>query len=144
MNFTSFLRLARVIAPRMAEAGGGVITVISSLYGLFGRAGRLPYAASKHALNGIVQTLAIELGPRGIRVNAVSPGFIDTKLTRKNISGDRLRELERNIPAGRLGHPDDVADVVGYLHGPSARYITGQNLIVDGGFIAGGFMGVPG
>ena len=91
---------------------------------------------------GTVRTLAIELGPQNIRVNSVTPGFIDTKLTRKNIPPDKLIEMTDKIPLARLGLPQDIADAVLFLHCDQARYITGQNIVVDGGFMAGGFMGV--
>jgi len=141
VNLGGFLRLVHALAPKMAEHGGGAITGISSLFGFIGRAGRLPYVVSKHGLIGAVRTLAIELSPAGIRVNAVSPGFIDTKLTRRNISAERIEALAKLIPARQLGLPADIADAVTFLHSARARYITGHDLVVDGGFSVGGFLG---
>ena len=89
VNLLSFLEILHAIVANMPSEGNRSITVISSLFGQTGREGRLPYSLSKHALEGAAKTLALELGPVGIRVNSISPGFIDTKLTRKNISQDQ-------------------------------------------------------
>ena len=124
----------------MPSEGNRSITVVSSLFGQTGREGRLPYSLSKHALEGAAKTLAVELGPVGIRVNSISPGFIDTKLTRKNISQDQINKLEERIPLGTLGAPEDIADAIAFLISEKARYITGTNLTIDGGFMAGGFL----
>ena len=77
-----------------------------------------------------------------IRVNSVSPGFIDTKLTKKNLSDSEIENLKDKIPAGKLGSPEDVANIVFFLASENAQYINGQDIIVDGGFICGGFMGI--
>ena len=89
---------------------------------------------------GICKTLAVELSAQKIRVNSVSPGFIDTKLTRKNLSAEQISKLERCIPLERLGRVDEVANVVSFLVSEMASYVNGTDVIVDGGFFAGGFM----
>lgn len=139
VNFLSFLEILQPIVAHMPSEGNRSITVISSLFGQNGREGRLPYSLSKHALEGAAKTLAVELGPVGIRVNSISPGFIDTKLTRKNIPQDQITKLEGRIPLGTLGAPKDIADAIAFLISEKARYITGANLTIDGGFMAGGF-----
>ena len=121
----------------MPTEGNRSITVIS-YFGQTGREGRLPQSI-KHALEGAAKTLALELGPIGIRVNSISPGFIDTKLTRKNIPQDQITKLENRIPLGTLGTPENIADAIAFLISEKARYITGTNLTIDGGFMAGGF-----
>ena len=139
VNLLSFLQILHAIVARMPSEGNRSITVISSLFGQTGREGRLPYSLSKHALEGAAKTLAVELGPVGIRVNSISPGFIDTKLTRKNIPQNQITKLEERIPLGTLGEPEDIADAIAFLISEKARYITGTNLTIDGGFMAGGF-----
>ena len=116
--------------------------MISSLYGLFGRKNRLPYVVSKHALNGACKTLAIELGKKNIRVNAISPGFIKTKLTEKNLSNQEIKNIKKAIPLGDLGKPDDIAHLTSFLISKKGRYINGTNIVVDGGYSCGAFMGV--
>lgn len=119
----------------------GSIVIISSLYAYFGRIKRLPYSVSKHALNGLVKNLAIELCKKNIRVNSVSPGFIDTKLTRRNLSNAEISKITKIIPDGKLGMPDDIANVVKFLLSKDSSYINGQDIVVDGGFMSGGFLG---
>ena len=115
--------------------------MISSLYGFLARKGRLPYVISKHALNGAVKTLAIELAPFGIIVNALSPGYIATKMTYQNNSPEKVAKFVEGIPVGRLGDPGDIAEVAAFLCSRKNRYLTGQDIVVDGGFSVGGFQG---
>ncbi len=140
-NVTGFLRVLKHVVPGMVERGRGHIVVISSLYGSIARAGRLPYVMAKHALNGLVKTLAIELGPSGVLVNGVSPGFVDTKMTRANNDVETIGRLVEGIPLGRLAEPGEIASVVAFLCSPANTYLTGQDIVVDGGFTAGGFQG---
>jgi len=138
VNALGFFEVLKHVLPRMGRSGGSIVAV-SSLYGTFARPGRLPYVMSKHALNGLVKTLALELGPEGITVNAVSPGFVDTKMTRRNNNAAALKSFREKIPLGRLALPSDIANAVSFLLDPRARYITGQDIVVDGGYSAGGF-----
>ena len=115
------------------------IAILGSLYSFYSRKGRLSYVTSKHALEGVVKTLAIELANKGINVNTVSPGFIDTKMTRENNSEKQLDRLRCAIPLQRIGKPIDVANAVYFLTRKESCYITGVNLVVDGGFSTGGF-----
>ena len=93
-------------------------------------------------MNGACKTLAIELGKKNIRVNSVSPGFINTNLTKKNLSQKQIAEIKEKIPLGNLGKPEDIANAVNFLISKGAKYISGADLIVDGGFSSGAFMGV--
>src|SRR6202041_254829 len=93
-----------------------------------------PYSMSKHALVGIVKTLALELADSGVLVNAVSPGYIDTRLTRANNDEATIARLTAAVPMRRLGAPEDVAEVVYFLGSANNRYVTGQDVVVDGGF----------
>ena len=142
INFISITKIIQtMIRSRKLQTGGSVV-MISSLYGLFGRSKRLSYSISKHALNALVKNLAIELSSKEIRVNSVTPGFVDTKLTRKNLNEADISAFTNLIPLKALGHPSDIANVVHFLTSDKSRYINGQDIIVDGGYSCGAFMGI--
>jgi 3-oxoacyl-[acyl-carrier protein] reductase len=138
-NLLGFLTVARACIPYWKRVQSGRIVVLSSLYGFFARRGRLPYVASKHALNGVVKTLAIELAPFGVLANTVSPGYIATDLTYRNNTQEKIDALVSGIPVGRMGSPDEIARVVDFLSSSQNTYINGQNIVVDGGYSIGGF-----
>lgn len=117
----------------LKQRAGRMINV-ASIIGLIGNAGQSNYAASKAALIGFTKSIARELAPRGITVNAIAPGFIETDMT-SALKEETRRELLRRIPLNCLGQPDDVANAALFLAGVSARYITGQVLTVDGGMV---------
>ena len=141
INLMGFLKIVKAVTPHWKTNAGGRLIVISSLYGFLSRRGRLPYALSKHALIGVVKTLAIELGAFGVTANAVSPGFVNTKMTSKNNNSETISRLVAGIPLGRLGTTSEIAKVVSFLASPDATYITGHDLVVDGGYSIGGFQG---
>lgn len=138
VNLLGFLRVLKHLDPYLRKQGGHIL-VISSLYGFFARRGRLPYVISKHALIGTVKTLAIELAPDRVLVNALSPGYIQTKMTAKNNSPATIARFEAGIPIGRLGAPREIAEVSYFLCSRANTYLTGQDIVVDGGFSIGGF-----
>jgi len=138
-NLFGFLDVVRHCLPHWRSRSLGRVVVLSSLYGSLGRAGRLPYVISKHALNGAVKTLAIELGCSGVLVNSVSPGYIETPLTLRNNQPSTLNRLVTGIPIGRMGTAAEVAQVVTFLCSEQNTYLTGQDIVVDGGFSVGGF-----
>jgi len=111
----------------------GRIINITSITGEIGSVGQAPYVASKAAIIGLTKTLAREYASRGVTVNAVSPGYIDTDMTATELPEARRVELLKSIPLARIGKPEDVAAAVAFLAGPSAAYITGQVLRVNGG-----------
>jgi NAD(P)-dependent dehydrogenase (short-subunit alcohol dehydrogenase family) len=119
----------------MLERGSGRIINIASLAWL-GNVGQTAYAASKAGVIAMTRTWALELGKRGIQVNAVAPGFIDTAMTQK-VPAPIRTQFVRKIPLGRIGHPSDIADVVAFLAGDGARYISGQVIQVDGALSVG-------
>ncbi|MGB8931146.1 MAG: SDR family oxidoreductase [Anaeromyxobacteraceae bacterium] len=139
VNTLSFIRICQLLAPRFDARGGGHVLGISSIYGVISREKRLAYSTAKHAMIGAVRSLALELGPRGVLVNALSPGFIDTALTRRNNDEATVRGLAAATALRRLGTPDDMAEAAFFLCGPANRYITGQNVVADGGYTAGAF-----
>ena len=111
----------------------GRIINITSITGEIGSVGQAPYVASKAGVIGLTKTLAREYASRGVTVNAVSPGFIDTDMTATELPEARRVELLKSIPLGRIGKPEDVAAAVAFLAGPAAAYVTGQVLRVNGG-----------
>jgi acetoacetyl-CoA reductase/3-oxoacyl-[acyl-carrier protein] reductase len=135
VNLTGAFRLARAVAPAMREQHDGVIVNIASINGIRGKFGQSNYAASKGGLIAFTHALARELGPRGIRVNAVAPGMIDTPLARA-LSSSVLEKARVESALGRIGHPRDIASAVLFLASPLASHITGHVLVVDGGQIA--------
>ena len=114
------------------------VVIIGSLYSTLARSKRASYTVSKHGLLGLVKSLAIELSPK-CNVNMVSPGFIDTKLTKKNNTLAKLNKIKSMIPQKKLGNPKDIANAVSFLTNKESKYINGINLIIDGGFSCGGF-----
>ena len=127
-------RLARSVLRPMMKARHGRIIQIGSIVGTSGNAGQTNYAAAKAALVGFTKSLALEVGSRGITVNCVAPGFIDTDMTRALGEAQRQALVSR-IPLGRLGAPEDVANAVVFLASPRAAYITGMTLHVNGGML---------
>jgi 3-oxoacyl-[acyl-carrier protein] reductase len=131
-NLTSAFLASRVAARLMIKQRSGSIVMISSVAGITGNAGQVNYAASKAGLIGFAKSLAREVASRGVRVNAVAPGFIETDMTRA--LGDKAREaLMSQIPLGRAGTAADVAALVAFLASDASAYITGQVIPVDGG-----------
>ncbi len=131
-NLRSVYRLSKACLRGMMKARNGRIVSISSVVGATGNAGQTNYAAAKAGMIGFSMSLAKEVGSRGITVNVVAPGFIDTDMTRQLDEGQR-ENLLRTIPLGRLGDAQDIAEAVAFLVQPQAAYITGQTLHVNGG-----------
>jgi 3-oxoacyl-[acyl-carrier protein] reductase len=129
----AFNFIQAVMRPMIKQRSGRIIN-ISSIAGLIGNAGQANYAASKAGLIGLTKTLARELASRGITVNAVAPGLIETDMT--TVLSDEIRQnILKNVPLGKLGEPEDIAGAVAYLASAEAKYITGQVLTVDGGMV---------
>ena len=132
VNLTGAFAVCRAAVRPLLKQKSGCIVIIATIIGLMGNAGQANYAASKGGLIAFTKSLARELAPRGIRVNALAPGFIATAMTDK-IPADLREKMVQSIPLGRMGQPEDVARGVLFLAGPDASYITGQVLVVDGG-----------
>jgi 3-oxoacyl-[acyl-carrier protein] reductase len=131
-NLASVFRLSKAVLRGMMKARKGRIVSITSVVGLTGNPGQANYAAAKAGILGFTKSLAREVGSRGITVNAIAPGFIDTDMTRALAEAQRAA-LNTQIPLGRLGQPADIAAAVAFLCSPDAAYITGETLHVNGG-----------
>jgi len=121
--------------PLLKAKDGGRLINLTSVVGEMGNAGQVAYVAAKAGVIGMTKTLAREFAGRGVTVNAVSPGFIDTDMTAASVQGDAREKLIATIPLGRMGTAQEVADVVAFLAGPEATYVTGQVIRVNGGLL---------
>jgi 3-oxoacyl-[acyl-carrier protein] reductase len=135
-NLRSIFGLARAVMRGMMKSRRGRIINITSVVGAAGNPGQTNYAAAKAGVVGFSKSLAREVGSRGITVNCVAPGFIDTDMTR-SLSEIQQKALLQNIPLGRLGHVDDIAAAVAFLASPGASYVTGTTIHVNGGMYMG-------
>jgi 3-oxoacyl-[acyl-carrier protein] reductase len=136
VNLESPFRIMQANIPHFKNAGWGRVVNIASIYGLVSREGRGSYSSTKAALISLTRTAAIELGAYGVLVNAVCPGFIETELTRKNNPPEVLAKLIDQVPLKQLGQPEDVANLVWFLCSSENKFINGQSLVIDGGFLA--------
>jgi 3-oxoacyl-[acyl-carrier protein] reductase len=134
INLKAPLRIIRIVAPGMQKKRFGRIVNISSIWSFVSRGGRISYAMSKSALNGMTRSLAVELAPYDILVNAVAPGYVLTDLTHQNNSETELNTIRQTIPIQRLAQPSEIANIVAFLCSDQNTYLTGQTIVVDGGF----------
>ena len=142
-NFLSFIIVLKKILKKIIKAKRKCkIILITSLYSRYGRSKRLLYSISKHALLGLTRNIAVELGPKGITINSVSPGYVDTKMTRRNLNLKQIRFLKSKTPLKKIIKPIDIALVVKALLNDEIASITGQEIIVDGGISVNGSFGL--
>ncbi|HRZ86734.1 MAG TPA: 3-oxoacyl-[acyl-carrier-protein] reductase [bacterium] len=134
VNLKGAFTFTKAVAKPMMKARSGRIVNIASIIGLIGNIGQANYAASKAGLMGLTKSAARELALRNVNVNAVAPGFIDTQMTHV-IPEEIKKKMLENIPLGRMGTPDEVADAVLFLASDLSRYITGQVITIDGGMV---------
>ena len=135
-NLFAPLQLIRGVAEGMKRRGGGKIVNVSSIWGVRSKELRTLYSVTKFGLTGATRALARELGPENILVNAVAPGYVLTEMTQKNIPPEEQTRLCAEIPLRRMAAPDEIARLIRFLISDENTYITGQTLVVDGGFLA--------
>jgi len=137
LNIRAAFIVAQAVAARMVEQGEGAIINMSSTMGHIGGPKRAVYCTTKHAIEGLTKALACELGPMGVRVNAVAPTFIETPMTAPMLANAEFRKFVVGmIPLGKVGLPADVAGAVVFLASPAAAMINGASLLIDGGWTA--------
>ena len=135
-NILAPLHLIKQVSKHMKSQKYGKIINISSIWGVRSKEYRTLYSATKFALNGITKSLARELGPYNILVNAVAPGYVNTEMTQVNVPKEEQDKIKETIPLGRFAQPDEIAKLVVFLISDNNSYITGQTIIADGGFLA--------
>ena len=134
VNLRGPFLITKAISSKMKQLGYGRIINIGSIFGVVSKAKRAAYSTTKWGLIGFTKATALDLGENNILVNAVSPGFVDTDLTRKILGEDGIRNIVNEIPLKKLALPDEIARIVLFLSSELNTYITGQNIIVDGGY----------
>lgn len=133
-NLGSYFRLSKLVIPAMAERGEGAVVNVSSIWGHNGTMHRTAYGSTKGAIESMTRHHCKEFAPRGVRVNSVSPGPIRSEMNDPSSRDDAtFHEIKDAIPVGRFGRPEDVAAVVGFLVGPGASFVHGENITIDGG-----------
>jgi len=134
VNLLAPMSLARGVAAGMVERGWGRIVNVSSIWGTVSKPGRFAYTVAKTGMNGLTRALAVELGPRGVLVNSVSPGFVGTELTYQNNSSEALAEVAAELPLRRLADPSEIAELIAFLASAANTFVTGQVILADGGY----------
>ncbi len=133
-NLSSALRLIQTFAPGMQAQGWGRILNVSTIFSLVTKELRAAYSMTKAALNSLTRSAAVELGPAGVLVNALAPGYVDTALTRQNNSPEAIAAIAASIPLRRLAQANELARSAAFLVSEENTYLTGQTIVVDGGF----------
>jgi len=134
VNLIAAFQIAQFLSKGMQKRSYGRIVNISSLWSILARSGRTSYAMSKTAINGMTRSMAVEWASFNILVNAVAPGYVLTDLTRQNNSPEELEKISQTIPARRLAAPEEIAHLVAFLCSEKNTYMTGQTILVDGGY----------
>lgn len=133
-NLRAAFELIKKIAPRMAERGSGRILNISSILAEVTKPGRVIYSMTKAGLDALTRTAAVEFGSRGVLINSLAPGYVDTELTRANNTPEEIAHILKTIPLGRMAKPAELAKAAAFLVSEDNTYITGQSIVADGGF----------
>ena len=134
VNLRAAVVLCDALVPKMAERGYGRVVNVTSIFSQVSKSGRASYATSKFALFGFTRTMALDFAPRGVLANCIGPGFIETEMTQRMLGEAGIREMIATVPLGRLGQPEEVARFTAFLASPLNTFLTGQNIILDGGF----------
>ncbi len=134
VNLVAPFRLARALAPAMAERGWGRVVNISSVWAIVAKERRLPYTVAKTGLDGLTRAMAVEFGPRGVLVNSVAPGFVLTEMTTQNNSPEEIAAIAQGVPLRRMAQPEEIAELVAFLASARNSFMTGQTVVCDGGY----------
>lgn len=134
VNLTAPLLITQGLTAEMRKKKWGRIVNIGSIFGLVTKEKRSAYSATKAGILGLTRTSAVEFGPDGVLVNAVCPGYVDTDLTRKNNSAEDIKKIEGTIPLQRMADVTEIAKLVTFLASEGNTYVTGQSIVIDGGF----------
>lgn len=137
VNILTPFMLCRAVVPSMRKRRFGRIVNITSIWGIVSRVGRAAYSASKFGLFGLSRALALEVAADNVMVNCLAPGFVDTELTHQTLGEQGIVEIATAVPLGRLAQPEEIARYVVFLASDENTYMTGQNIVVDGGFTCG-------
>jgi 3-oxoacyl-[acyl-carrier protein] reductase len=135
VNLVAPILLTKLVAEKMKANRYGRIVNISSIWSVVAKERRLAYAASKSAMSGVTRTLALELGMYGVLVNAIAPGYVNTELTSQNNLPEQIKQISSSIPLERLAEPEEIAEMAAFLCSRKNSYMTGQVLVVDGGYV---------
>jgi 3-oxoacyl-[acyl-carrier protein] reductase len=136
INLVAPLQIIRKCVPHMKQQRFGRIVNVSSIWGVRSKEKRTLYSATKFALNGVTRSLCRELGPFNILVNSICPGYVNTALTQRNVTPEEQEIIKKEIPLRRFAEPSEIADSIAFLISETNSYMSGQTLIVDGGFLA--------
>lgn len=136
INEISPLKILRAYVPAMKRKHYGRIVNIGSIWGVVSKPGRVVYSMTKNGIHGVTNTLAVELAESNILVNTVCPGFTLTELTRKNNTPEQIDAISQQIPMRRMAEPSEIAEVICFLASEKNTYVTGQKIVVDGGFVS--------
>lgn len=134
INVRSAVALCKGLVPGMAARGWGRVVNITSVFSVVAKSARASYATSKFALAGFTRVLALDYAATGVLANAVAPGFIGTEMTRRMLGEKGIADMTAQVPMGRLGTPEEVANLATFLASAENGFITGQNIVIDGGF----------
>lgn len=134
INLKAPLKIVQCLQNRIGVKSQGKIVNISSVWSCVSKEGRVGYTATKTAINGITRTLALEFSDKNVLVNSVAPGFVNTELTRQNNTPEEIEKIAATIPIGRLAVPKEIAELVFFLASDKNSYITGQTILIDGGY----------
>jgi len=136
INLVAPLKLIQYAAKGMRQKQSGKVVNISSIWGVRSKESRSLYSLTKFGLNGVTKSLAHEFGPDNILINSVAPGYVNTEMTNQNVPDELQKEIAGTIPLGRFADPDEIAKLVLFLLSDDNTYITGQTIVIDGGFLA--------
>ena len=135
INLLAPLKIIQCLNDKMGKNCLGHIVNISSIWSFISKEGRCGYSAAKAGINGMTRTLALEFAPKNILINSVAPGYVNTELTKQNNTPEDLANIASLIPLQRLAEPEEIANLVYFLSSDMNTYITGQTIIIDGGYI---------